>query len=173
MAETVFFCLAAAGVGDGLPSLVVDGFDGCFDVGELGRCDRIRRVMTRQGVEHLIGEETRVGAHTQFHVPALRGASDPAWRLCREPLMTALRRTLTHPPMQDLAAVCARRDQRVIAQHLAIAISRALLSLPQTSHTVESKSTVNPPPAAAPRPATRPEPTPALEPCQTGAHAPT
>ena len=120
---------AAAGVGDRLPGLVVDGVDGCFDVGELGRCDRIRRVMAIEGVDHLIREEPRIGAHTQFHVPALRSAPDPAWRLCREPLMTALRRTLTHPPMQDLAAVAARRDQRVIAQHLAMAISRALLGL--------------------------------------------
>ena len=82
--------LASRGVVDRLPGVVVDGIDGVFDVGVLGDCDRPGRVVAVESVDHVIGEEPRVGAHCDLQVDAPRGAPDPADGLHHEAPVAAL-----------------------------------------------------------------------------------
>ena len=60
--------LAAAGVGDRLPGVVVYGCYGCFDLGVLRDRDRVGRTVGADGCDHVIGEEPRVGAHCHRRV---------------------------------------------------------------------------------------------------------
>ena len=60
--------LAAAGVFDACPGVVVYGRYGCFDLGVLGDRDRVGRAVGADGCDHVIGEEPRVGAHRHRRV---------------------------------------------------------------------------------------------------------
>ena len=60
--------LAAAGVFDRLPGVVVDGLRGCFDLGVLRDRDRVGRTVGADGCDHVIGEEPRIGAHRHRRV---------------------------------------------------------------------------------------------------------
>ena len=119
--------LAAAGVRDRLPGTLADGLVGCFDLGVLWDRDRVGRAVGADGRDHVIGEEPRVGAHR--HARVRRQAPHPRQGLASEALVAALRRPRPHPRMQHLAGVCSHRHQRVIAQHLGVAIGGALLGL--------------------------------------------
>ena len=92
--------LAAAGVFDRLPGVVVDGLRGCFDLGVLWDRDRVGRTVGADGRDHVIGEEPRVGAHRHRHVR--RQAPHPRQRLTSEALVAALRRSRPHPRVQHL-----------------------------------------------------------------------
>ena len=60
--------LAAAGVFDACPGVVVYGRYGCFDLGVLWDRDRVAGVVGAEGRDHVIGEEPRVGAHRHRRV---------------------------------------------------------------------------------------------------------
>ena len=95
--------LAAAGVRDRRPGVVVYGLDGCFDLGVLGDRDRVGRTVGADGCDHPIGEEPRVGAHR--HRRVRRQAPHPGQGLTHEMLVAALRRPRPHPRVQHLAGV--------------------------------------------------------------------
>ena len=67
-------CLAAAGVFDACPVVVVDGRYGCFDLGVVWDRDRVAGVVGAEGRDHVIGEEPRVGAHRHRTVTAASAA---------------------------------------------------------------------------------------------------
>ena len=94
--------LAAAGVFDACPVVVVDGRYGCFDLGVLWDRDRVGRAVGADGRDHVIGEEPRVGAHRHRRV---RQAPQARQRLTSEVHVAALRRPRPHPRVQHLAGV--------------------------------------------------------------------
>ena len=95
--------LAAAGVGDRLPGVVVYGRYGCFDRGVLGDRDRVGRAVGADGRDHRVGEEPRVGAHR--HARVGRQAPHPRQGLTSEAPVAALRQSRPHPRVQHLRAV--------------------------------------------------------------------
>ncbi len=95
--------LAAAGVFDACPGVVVYGRYGCVDLGVLADRDRVAGVVGADGCDHVIGEEPRVGAYR--HRRVRRQAPHPRQRLTSEPVVAALRRSRPHPRVQHLAGV--------------------------------------------------------------------
>ena len=95
--------LAAAGVFDACPGVVVDGRYGCFDLGVLWDRDRVAGVVGADGCDHVIGEEPRVGAHR--HRRVRRQAPHPRQGLTSEVHVAALRRSRPHPRVQHLPGV--------------------------------------------------------------------
>ena len=98
--------LPAAGVGDRLPGVFVDGGAGGVDLGVLRDGDRVARLVVLDGVEHLIGEEPRVGAHRHSGVGPQ--APHPRQGLTHEAAVAALRRSRPHPRMQHPPPVSSR-----------------------------------------------------------------
>ena len=95
--------LAAAGVFDACPGVVVDGLSGCFDLGVLRDRDRVGRTVGADGCDHVIGEEPRIGAHR--HRRVRRQAPHPRQGLTSEVHVAALRRPRPQPRVQHLAGV--------------------------------------------------------------------
>ena len=95
--------LAAAGVFDRLPGVVVYGRYGCFDLGVVWDRDRVAGVVGADGRDHVIGEDPRVGAHR--HRRVRRQAPQARQGLTSEVHVAALRRPRPHPRMQHLAGV--------------------------------------------------------------------
>ena len=116
-------CCAVFGVGDRRPGLLVDGVYGCCDLGVLCDRDRVARVVRVEALDHVIGEEPRIGAHR--HRRFAREAAQPREGLRHEPQVAALGGPRAHPHMHHLAGVVTHRDHRVIAQHFGVAIGGA------------------------------------------------
>ena len=97
--------LAAAGVRDRRPVVVVDGRYGCFDLGVLWDRDRVGRAVGADGCDHVIGEEPRIGAHRHRHRHRRRQAPQARQGLTSEVHVAALRRSRPHPRVQHLPGV--------------------------------------------------------------------
>ena len=102
--------VAAAGVFDRLPGVVVDGRGRCFDLGVLGDRDRVAGAVGADGCDHVIGEEPRVGAHR--HRRVRRQAPHPRQGLTSEAHVAALRRPRPHRDAM------ARRTHQLVAVEL-------------------------------------------------------
>ena len=100
---------------------------GCFDLGVLWDRDRVGRAAGADGRDHVIGEEPRVGAHR--HSSHRRARRRTRARVSRSE--AARGRAETIPTASELCSTspvsCAHRHQRVIAQHLGMAVRGAVL----------------------------------------------
>jgi len=116
-------------VGDGLPSVVGDQSDLSGHDLVHRHADRELTALPAQARDHLLIPEPRVGA--QQDLPGRAGAPDAGEQLVDEAQRPALRvrRTLAQANMQDLAGIGARREDRVVAELVRVAVARALLGV--------------------------------------------
>ena len=98
--------------------------------------------MIPAGLYDMAGVEARVGSKRD-RAGRPRSPHTPD-ELSDEPFRPSARsgRSLSEPDVEDLACICTRAEQWVVAEHLGVAEGGACLSWPYTGQIVESTSMV-------------------------------